>query len=209
MDKQTLQETVSQILDEMRERPIPLGVSSRHIHLSTADYLRLFPEQPISEKKPLMQPANSLLNRLLRWRDQKANCTTFACWGRYAMQAVEISRTDARTLGITAPLRMSGDLSGTPGIRLISPFAELEITSGVIVAQRHIHMSPLDALIYGVTHGDKVAVAIEGGERRLIFENVAVRVSPDMRLEMHIDTDEANAAGADSPDVFATLVSVP
>ncbi len=104
---------------------------------------------------------------------------------------------------------MSGDLSGTPGIRLISPFAELEITSGVIVAQRHIHMSPLDALIYGVTHGDKVAVAIEGGERRLIFENVAVRVSPDMRLEMHIDTDEANAAGADSPDVFATLVSVP
>ena len=115
---------------------------------------------------------------------------------------VEISRTDARTLGITAPLRMSGDLSGTPGIRLISPFAELEITSGVIVAQRHIHMSPLDALIYGVTHGDKVAVAIEGDERRLIFENVAVRVSPDMRLEMHIDTDEANAAGADSPDVL-------
>lgn len=75
------------------------------------------------------------------------------------------------------PLRMSGDLSGTPGIRLISPFAELEITSGVIVAQRHIHMSPLDALIYGVTHGDKVAVAIEGDERRLIFENVTVRVS--------------------------------
>ena len=71
-------------------------------------------------------------------------------------------------------------------------------------------MSPLDALIYGVTHGDKVAVAIEGDERRLIFENVAVRVSlRDMRLEMHIDTDEANAAGADSPDVFATLVSVP
>lgn len=86
MDKQTLQETVNQILDEMRERPIPLGVSSRHIHLSTADYLRLFPEQPISEKKPLMQPANTLRNRLLRWRDQKANCTTFACWGRYAMQ---------------------------------------------------------------------------------------------------------------------------
>lgn len=94
MDKQTLQETVSQILDEMRERPIPLGVSSRHIHLSSADYLRLFPEQPISEKKPLMQPGQyaaeqvvTLLNRLLRWRDQKANCTTFACWGRYAMQA--------------------------------------------------------------------------------------------------------------------------
>lgn len=98
MDKQTLQETVSQILDEMRERPIPLGVSSRHIHLSSADYLRLFPEQPISEKKAVNATlANTLLNRLLRWRDQKANCTTFACWGRYAMQAVEISgRTPER-----------------------------------------------------------------------------------------------------------------
>lgn len=120
---------------------------------------------------------------------------------------VEVSRTDARTLGITAPLRMSGDLQGTPGVRLVSPFAELEITSGVIVAQRHIHMSPLDALILNVSHGDKVSVAIKGDERRLIFDNVAVRVSPDMRLEMHIDTDEANAAGADNPQVCAMLVN--
>lgn len=210
MDKQTLQETVSQILDEMRERPIPLGVSSRHIHLSTADYLRLFPEQPISEKKPLMQPGQFAAEQVVTLEGPKGKLHNVRLLGplRNASQ-VEISRTDARTLGITAPLRMSGDLSGTPGIRLISPFAELEITSGVIVAQRHIHMSPLDALIYGVTHGDKVAVAIEGDERGLIFENVAVRVSPDMRLEMHIDTDEANAAGADSPDVFATLLSVP
>lgn len=210
VDKQTLQETVSQILDEMRERPIPLGVSSRHIHLSTADYLRLFPEQPISEKTLLMQPGQFAAEQVVTLEGPKGKLHNVRLLGplRNASQ-VEISRTDARTLGITAPLRMSGDLSGTPGIRLISPFAELEITSGVIVAQRHIHMSPLDALIYGVTHGDKVAVAIKGDERRLIFENVAVRVSPDMRLEMHIDTDEANAAGADSPDVFATLVSVP
>ena len=195
MDKQTLQETVSQILDEMRERPIPLGVSSRHIHLSTADYLRLFAEQPISEKKPLMQPGQFAAEQVVTLEGPKGKLHNVRLLGplRNASQ-VEISRTDARTLGITAPLRMSGDLSGTPGIRLISPFAELEITSGVIVAQRH---------------GDKGAVAIEGDERGLIFENVAVRVSPDMRLEMHIDTDEANAAGADSPDVFATLVSVP
>lgn len=92
-------------------------------------------------------------------------------------------------------------------VRLISPFAELDLASGVIVAQRHIHMSPLDALILRVSHGDKVSVAINGDERRLIFDNVAVRVSPDMRLEMHIDTDEANAAGADNPQAFATLVS--
>ncbi len=111
---------------------------------------------------------------------------------------MEISRTDARILGIAAPLRMSGNLQGTPGIRLISPFAELELSGGTIVAQRHIHMSPLDALILRVSHGDSVAVAIEGSDRRLIFDNVAVRVAPDMRLEMHIDTDEANAAGADA-----------
>ena len=101
---------------------------------------------------------------------------------------MEISRTDARILGIAAPLRMSGNLQGTPGIRLISPFAELELSGGTIVAQRHIHMSPLDALILRVSHGDSVAVAIEGSDRRLIFDNVAVRVAPDMRLEMHIDT---------------------
>lgn len=130
-----------------------------------------------------------------------------ACWGRCVAPAVEISRTDARTLGIAAPLRMSGNLKGTPGIRLVSPFGELELTSGVIVAQRHIHMSPLDALILRVAHGDSVSVAIEGTDRRLIFDNVAVRVSPDMRLEMHIDTDEANAAGADDPNAFVTLVT--
>ena len=207
MDKQTLQETVSQVLDEMRERPIPLGVSSRHIHLSTADYVRLFPEQPISEEKPLLQPGQFAAEQVVTLVGPKGKLHNVRLLGplRNASQ-VEISRTDARTLGITAP---SGDLSGTLGIRLISPFAELEIASGVIVAQRHIHMSPLDALIYGVTHGDKVAVAIEGDERRLIFDNVAVRVSPDMRLEMHIDTDEANAAGADNPDVFAMLVALP
>ena len=122
---------------------------------------------------------------------------------------VEISRTDARILGIAAPLRMSGNLQGTPGIRLISPFAELELSGGTIVAQRHIHMSPLDALILRVSHGDSVAVAIEGSDRRLIFDNVAVRVAPDMRLEMHIDTDEANAAGADAAQAWATLVTKP
>lgn len=116
MDKQTLQETVSQILDEMRERPIPLGVSSRHIHLSTADYLRLFPEQPISEKKLLMQPGQFAAEQVVTLEGPKGKLHNVRLLGplRNASQ-VEISRTDARTLGITAPLRMSGDLSGTPG----------------------------------------------------------------------------------------------
>ena len=207
MDKQEMETTVSKVLDEMRERPIPLGVSNRHIHLSEDDYARLFPGQPISEKKGLLQPGQFASDQTLTIVGPKGQLKNVRLLGplRSASQ-VEISRTDARTLGITAPLRMSGDLAGTPGVRLVSPFAELDLTSGVIVAQRHIHMSPLDALILRVSHGDSVSVAIEGDARRLVFDNVAVRVSPDMCLEMHIDTDEANAAGADNPQVCARLV---
>lgn len=208
MDKQLLASTVSKVLDEMRERPIPLGVSNRHIHLSAQDYARLFPGHPIAEKKALLQPGQYAAEQTVTLVGPKGQLNNVRLLGplRSASQ-VEISRTDARTLGITAPLRMSGNLQGTPGIRLVSPFAELDLPSGVIVAQRHIHMSPLDALILRVAHGDRVSVAIEGNDRRLIFDNVAVRVAAEMRLEMHIDTDEANAAGADNPQTFARLVS--
>ena len=192
MDKQLLESTVSKVLDEMRLRPIPLGVSNRHIHLSAADYERLFPGHPISEKKALLQPGQYAAEQTVTLVGPKGQLKNVRLLGPLrSVSQVEISRTDARTLGVAAPLRMSGNLKDTPGIRLVSPFGELELTSGVIVAQRHIHMSPLDALILRVAHG---------------FNNVAVRVSPDMRLEMHIDTDEANAAGADSPQAFARLV---
>lgn len=208
MDKQQLETTVTKVLDEMRERPIPLGISNRHIHLCAEDYDRLFPNHPISEKKELLQPRQYAADQTVTLVGPKGQLKNVRLLGPLrSTSQVEISRTDARTLGIAAPLRMSGSIEGTPGVRLISPFAELDLASGVIVAQRHIHMSPLDALILRVSHGDKVSVAINGDERRLIFDNVAVRVSPDMRLEMHIDTDEANAAGADNPQAFATLVS--
>ncbi|WP_218731532.1 phosphate propanoyltransferase [Citrobacter braakii] len=208
MDKQQLETTVTKVLDEMRERPIPLGISNRHIHLCAEDYDRLFPNHPISEKKELLQPGQYAADQTVTLVGPKGQLKNVRLLGPLrSTSQVEISRTDARTLGIAAPLRMSGSIEGTPGVRLISPFAELDLASGLIVAQRHIHMSPLDALILRVSHGDKVSVAINGDERRLIFDNVAVRVSPDMRLEMHIDTDEANAAGADNPQAFATLVS--
>ncbi|WP_216081342.1 phosphate propanoyltransferase [Citrobacter sp. MGH 55] len=208
MDKQLLETTVSKVLNELRDRPIPLGVSNRHIHLNAEDYARLFPGHPISEKKGLLQPGQYAADQTVTLVGPKGQLKNVRLLGPLrSTSQVEISRTDARTLGIAAPLRMSGNLKGTPGIRLVSPFGELELTSGVIVAQRHIHMSPLDALILRVAHGDSVSVAIEGTDRRLIFDNVAVRVSPDMRLEMHIDTDEANAAGADDPNAFVTLVT--
>ncbi|MFA9594885.1 phosphate propanoyltransferase [Citrobacter telavivensis] len=208
MDKQLLETTVSKVLNELRDRPIPLGVSNRHIHLNAEDYARLFPGHPISEKKGLLQPGQYAAEQTVTLVGPKGQLKNVRLLGPLrSTSQVEISRTDARTLGIAVPLRMSGNLNGTPGIRLVSPFGEVELPSGVIVAQRHIHMSPLDALILRVAHGDSVSVAIEGTDRRLIFDNVAVRVSPDMRLEMHIDTDEANAAGADDANAFVTLVT--
>lgn len=208
MEKSMLEPVVNKILDEMRLRPIPLGVSNRHLHLSMQDYQRLFPQQPLAEKKALLQPGQYAAEQTVTLVGPKGSLKNVRILGPLRSRSqVEISRTDARTLGISAPLRMSGDLDHTPGIKLVSPFAEVELANGAIVAQRHIHMSPLDALIYRVQHGDRVQVAIQGGGRRLIFDDVAIRVSAQMRLELHIDTDEANAAGADDPAAFATLVT--
>nr|WP_318381116.1 phosphate propanoyltransferase [uncultured Enterobacter sp.] len=208
MDKQLVEHAVTQVLDEMRQRPIPLGISNRHVHLSQHDYARLFPGVDVTQKKALLQPGQYAAEQTVTLVGPKGQLKNVRLLGplRGASQ-IEVSRTDARTLGIAAPLRMSGDLKGTPGVRVVSPHAEIDLPFGVIVAQRHIHMSPLDALILHVAHGEKVSVAIEGGDRGLIFNDVAVRVSPDMRLEMHIDTDEANAAGADDPHAFARLVT--
>lgn len=206
MDKQSLQGLVRNVLDEMRTRPIPLGVSNRHIHLCAEDYARLFPGQPIGKKKALLQPGHYAAEQTVTLVGPKGEISQVRLLGPLrSVSQVEISRSDARVLGIAAPLRSSGDLHGTPGVRLVSPFAELELASGVIVARRHIHMSPLDALIYKVSDGDRVSVAIGGNDRQLVFDNVDIRVSEAMRLEMHIDTDEANAAGADDPQAFATL----
>ena len=113
---------------------------------------------------------------------------------------VEISLTDCRKLGIESVIRQSGDTEGTPGCTLIGPEGELDIDHGVIVAKRHIHMTPVQAIQLGVKDNDDVFVITNSFERSLIFADVIVRVSPSFALAMHVDTDEANAfAGMDSP----------
>lgn len=207
MEKELIRTAVCHVLDEMRQRPIPLGVSNRHVHLSQADYQALFPEQPLAVKKALKQPGQFAAEQTVTLAGPKGHLKNVRILGPLRSQSqIEISRTDARTLGVTAPLRLSGKLNDTPGIKLISPFGEVMLDQGIIVALRHIHMSPLDALIYGVQHGDSVKVAIHGGSRKTIFDDVAIRVSPEMTLEMHIDTDEANAADVDNPATYASLV---
>ena len=207
MDKVMLEQVVTHVLGEMRLRPIPIGISSRHVHLSHADYACLFPGTPITEKKALLQPGQFAAEQTVTLVGPKGKIARVRLLGPLRNESqVEISGSDARQLGIDAPLRLSGDLAGTPGIRLQSDNGELTLSQGVIVARRHIHMSPLEALVLGVNHGDNVQVSLHSHGRSLVFGDVAVRVSEAMRLEFHIDTDEANAAGADAPGSTARLV---
>ena len=119
---------------------------------------------------------------------------------------VEISRTEEYKLGIDAPIRASGDLKGSPGLTLVGPASQVQLAEGVICALRHIHMSPQDALSFGLKDRDMVRVNV-AGERSLIFGGVLVRVHPEFKLEMHLDTDEANAAEV-SAGMKATIESV-
>lgn len=202
-----VKELVSQVLDDMRQRPIPIGVSNHHIHLSRTDYAALFPGHDLTVKKTLLQPGQFAAEETVTLTGPKGSLHHVRILGPLRQYSqVELSRTDARTLGLTAPLRLSGTLAETPGIRVISPYAEITLPQGVIVALRHIHMAPLDALVFGVQHGDRVKVAILGSDRKTIFDDVAIRVAPDMSLELHVDTDEANAADIDHPGAYAMLV---
>ena len=122
---------------------------------------------------------------------------------------VEIARTECFRLGVQAPVRMSGELTDAPGVRIEGPVGSVEISEGVICARRHLHLSPQEALMLGLRHRDEISVRVEG-ERSLIFNEVAVRVHPEYRLDMHIDTDEANAARLDQGTAgYVESVDVP
>ncbi|WP_413724518.1 phosphate propanoyltransferase [Sodalis sp. RH16] len=207
METLELRSLVENVLLDMQRRPIPLGISNRHLHLSLEDYEHLFPGRPLIFKKDLYQPGQFASEQVVDLVGPKGQLKNVRILGPLRGRSqVEISRTDARLLGLDAPLRLSGDLQDTPGIRLVSASGEMALPHGVIVAQRHIHMSPLDALLFGVKQGDQVRVALRGTGRGLIFDDVAIRVGEHMRLEMHIDTDEANAADAGAAGASAVLV---
>jgi len=114
---------------------------------------------------------------------------------------IEISLTDAFKLGVMPPVRDSGDIEGTPGITIIGPNGKLEKEKGVIIAKRHVHMHPSDAEKFGVKDKDIVKVIVENGDRKLIFDDVLIRVSEKFALEFHVDTDEANAALLKTGDI--------
>ena len=174
--------------------------SARHIHLSQEHIDILFGEgYQLTNKKDLSQPGQFACAERLDVVGPKKTIPGVSILGpaRKASQ-VEVSLTDARTLGVTAPVRESGDTAGSPGVKLVNPAngASVELTDGVIVAKRHIHMTPADAALLGVSDKEIVSVKIETNGRTTIFCDTVVRVSDSFALAMHIDTDEANAAAS-------------
>lgn len=177
---------------------VPVGVSNRHIHLTAADVEVLFGKgYELSPMKELSQPGQyackeqlTLIGPSMRAIEKVRVLGPL----RKATQ-VEISRTDSYTLKIKAPVRESGKLDGSAPITIVGPKGVLSIREGCIIANRHIHMSPADGEHYGVKDGDHVNVEVDDGERRTKWYDVQVRVHPDFRLEMHVDTDDANAVG--------------
>ncbi|MCK5796885.1 MAG: phosphate propanoyltransferase [Deltaproteobacteria bacterium] len=191
------------------ESQIPINASVRHIHLSHDHVTALFGAgHKLSPIKDLSQPEQYAAAEVVNLVGPKSTIQKVRVLGpeRKATQ-VEISRTDEFTLGVDAPVRASGHLEGTPGIRLEGPTGIVELETGLIQAQRHIHMSPQDAERFGVDDKDWVMVRV-GGERGIIFDDVLVRVSPHYRLDMHLDTDEANAADL-GPGATGTLIKGP
>lgn len=172
--------------------------SARHIHLSEQDLETLFGKgAKLTFKKDLSQPGQFACEERITLVGPKKSIPNVIILGptRKSTQ-VELSFTDARTLGIIAPVKESGDIVGTPGCKLVGPAGEVDITEGVIIAKRHIHMTPADAEAFGVTDKQIVSVAIESADRKTVYGDVVVRVHDNFALAMHIDTDEANAACA-------------
>ncbi|MGB3616643.1 MAG: acetate/propionate family kinase [Catalinimonas sp.] len=175
---------------------IPIAISARHVHLTQASVEKLFGTgYQLTEMRPLSQPGQFAANErvtLVGPRNRIENVRILGPARPY--DQVEISRTDEFFLGIDAPVRESGKTKNTPGLTLIGPAGKLDLEEGVICAWRHIHMTPDDATTFGVGDRDIVEVTIGASERALTFKNVLVRVAPASKLEMHIDTDEGNAA---------------
>ena len=171
--------------------------SARHIHVSREALDILFGEgYELTPKKDLSQPGQFACEERVTVVGPKKELAGVSILGPVRPETqVELSLTDARSIGISAPVRESGDIKGSAGCKLVGPKGEVELTEGVIAAKRHIHMTPEDAEAFGVKDTQVVKVEVESNGRSLIFGDVIVRVSPKYALAMHIDTDESNAAG--------------
>lgn len=181
--------------------------SARHVHVTQEDLKTLFGEDAVLHpKKDLSQPGQFACEERVDVVGPKKTLPNVSILGpvRPASQ-VEVSLSDARTLGAAAPVRESGDIAGSGAVKLVGPKGEVELKEGLIAAKRHIHMEPSDAERFGVKDKDVVSVKLSTPERSLVFGDVVVRVSPKFKLAMHIDTDESNAAAC-AGEVYGEIV---
>ncbi len=179
---------------------IPIETSARHIHVSREDFETLFGKgEELHYVKELSQPGQYLCRERLTVKGPRGSFENMAILGPFRKETqIELSLTDTRKLGIPGIIRQSGDIRETPGCILCGPKGELELNRGVIVAKRHIHMTPDEALTLRVRDNDQVFVLTKSYGRSLIYADVVVRVHRDFRLAMHVDTDEANAFSSDA-----------
>lgn len=192
----------------MKEERVTVGISARHLHLSQADLEKLFGAgYTLTPTKPLSQPGQFSCAETVAVHGPKGFFPKVRILGPVRRQTqIEISRSDAFVLGLDPPIRDSGSLAGSPGAKLVGPAGEVTLAEGVIVAQRHLHLHTSDAERLGLKDRDLVSARLEG-PRGLVFENVLVRVADNFALDLHLDTDEANAAGARNGDPATIIIS--
>ncbi|MCS5500142.1 phosphate propanoyltransferase [Lysinibacillus sp. A4] len=193
-----VEEVLQQVLKNQSSPPhdgkIPIGVSARHVHLAQAEVEQLFGENyQLTPKFELSQPGQFAAEETVVIAGPKGSIERVRILGpARSLSQVEVSWTDAMKLGLKPPLRISGDIQGSSPVTLIGPKGSVVLNEGLIIAQAHIHMSPADSARFQVVDGQSVQIKVEG-IRPIILSNVGIRVSERYRLEMHIDTDEANA----------------
>lgn len=184
-----------------------IETSARHVHVSEADLKVLFGENAqLTFKKALSQPGQFACEERVTIVGPKKSIPNVSILGpaRNATQ-VELSATDARSIGVDIAIRESGDLKGTPGCKIVGPCGEIELTEGVIVAKRHIHITPEDAVELNLSDKEVVSVKVVNEYRSIIFGDVVVRVRSDFSKAMHIDTDESNA-GSIAPGTIGEII---
>lgn len=189
------------------KKEVLVETSARHVHVSRADLDILFGEgYELTHKKDLSQPGQFACEERVAVIGEKSSFAAVSILGPVRPDTqVELSLTDARSIGVAAPVRESGDICGSGKCKLVGPKGEVEIECGVISAKRHIHATPADAEKYGLKDKQVVKVKVESDGRSLIFDDVIVRVNPNYALAMHIDTDESNAAGA-KPGLMGEII---
>ena len=179
---------------------VEMEASGRHVHVTKAQSQILF-GHPLPPERPLSQPGQFVAKERVTVRGPKGEFQNVAVLGPERKEGqVEISLTDGRVLGLTAPVRLSGDVAGSPGATLIGPMGQVELQQGVIAAQRHSHLTPEDGIRFGVK--DKQVVRLQTfTDRPVVFEDVVVRIDPNFAARVHLDYDEANACGFQKGDL--------